>query len=61
MGTRNNVDFWIEETVRKAIQQGKLFELIFTPQGRRLWAGYPENRIRQMVIKHLGSKKRRDR
>jgi len=39
--------------IRKAIQEGKLFDLIFSEEGRRLWARYPEEQIRRMVKEEL--------
>ena len=48
---------WDESTlrsiIRKAIQEGKLFELVFTDEGRRLWASWPEERMRKIVREEL--------
>ena len=56
----------IERIVEKAIEEGKLFELLFTEEGRRLWEKWGEDRIRELVMKKLsivfeGRKKRRRR
>ena len=66
MTVKDNIDCWLKETIRKAIDQGKLFELVFTPKGRRLWANYPEKRVKEMVKSQLkggkhGSNKQRAR
>jgi hypothetical protein len=37
-----------------AIEEGKLFELIFTEEGRKLWEKWGEDRIRELVMKKLG-------
>lgn len=48
---------WDERTlrdiVRKAIQEGKLFELVFTEQGRRLWSSWTEKKFREIVLEEL--------
>jgi hypothetical protein len=43
----------IEEIVERAIQEGKLFELLFTKNGRRLWQFWGEERIRDLIFKKL--------
>lgn len=44
-----NIDGWLSEIIDKAISAGKLFELIFTEEGKRIWSGYPEDKFRKMV------------
>jgi len=44
----------LERIVEKAIEEGKLFELIFTEEGRKLWEKWGEDRIRELVMKKLG-------
>ena len=56
----------IERIVEKAIEEGKLFELLFTEEGCRLWEKWGEDRIRELVMKKLsiafeGRKKQRRR
>ena len=43
----------LEGIIKKAIKEGKLFELLFTEEGRRLWMGWPERRVKEMVQKAL--------
>ena len=48
------VDEWfLQSIVRQAIKEGKLFELIFTENGRRLWKGWPEHKFKKLVLKEL--------
>jgi hypothetical protein len=47
----------LRSIIRKAIQEQKLFELVFTDEGRRLWATWPEEQFRRIVKEEL--KKRR--
>ncbi|MDK2800209.1 MAG: hypothetical protein PWQ70_1828 [Clostridiales bacterium] len=47
----------IERVVERAIEEGKLFELLFTEEGRRLWQGWREDQIRALVMKKLKIKK----
>ena len=57
----------IERIVEHAIEEGKLFELLFTEEGRRLWERWGEDRIRALVMQKLsrsfeeGKKRRRCR
>ena len=44
----------IEKIVERAIEEGKLFELLFTERGRQLWKGWREDQIRELVMKKLG-------
>lgn len=50
----------MREIIRKAIREGKLYELVFTDAGRRLWKTYPEDRFKRMVKEEI-SKKEGDR
>jgi len=43
----------IEKIVEKAIEEGKLFELLFTEEGRKLWKGWREDQIRALVMQKL--------
>ena len=43
----------IEKIVEKAIEEGKLFELLFTEEGRKLWKGWGEDQIRALVMQKL--------
>jgi predicted nucleotidyltransferase len=47
----------MERIVERAIQEGKLFELLFTEDGRKLWQIWGEERIRDLVFKKLKIKK----
>jgi len=48
----------MEKIVERAIQEGKLFELLFTENGRKLWQIWGEERIRDLIFKKLGIKRR---
>jgi hypothetical protein len=43
----------IEKIVERAIEEGKLFELLFTEEGRQLWKGWREDQIRALVMQKL--------
>ena len=43
----------LERIIEKAIEEGKLFELLFTENGRKLWEKWGEDRIRALVMKKL--------
>ena len=43
----------IERIVERAIEEGKLFELLFTEEGKRLWKGCREDQIRALVMQKL--------
>ena len=46
-----NIDEQIlRNIIRDAINQNKLFELVFTENGRRLWQSWPEERFRKIVL-----------
>ncbi|RLF05877.1 MAG: hypothetical protein DRJ64_05095 [Thermoprotei archaeon] len=49
MSIKANVDYWLYRIIERAIEEGKLFELLFTENGRRLWKNYPEKRVRKYV------------
>ena len=44
----------LERIIELAIEEGKLFELLFTENGRKLWEKWGEDRIRALVMKKLG-------
>ena len=44
----------LERIIERAIEEGKLFELLFTEEGRKLWEKWGEDRIRELVMKKLG-------
>jgi hypothetical protein len=46
----------IEKIVECAIEEGKLFELLFTDEGKKLWERWGEDRIRALVMQKLGIK-----
>jgi hypothetical protein len=46
----------LERIVERAIEEGKLFELLFTEEGRKLWKGWREDQIRALVMQKLGVK-----
>jgi len=48
----------LEKIVERAIEEGKLFELLFTEEGRRLWDWHGEDKIRDLVMKKLKIKRR---
>jgi len=48
----------IEKIVERAIEEGKLFELLFTEEGRRLWEWRGEDKVRDLVLKKLKIKRR---
>jgi len=43
----------IERVVERAIEENKLFELLFTEEGRKLWKGWREDQIRALVMQKL--------
>jgi len=43
----------IERVVERAIEEGKLFELLFTEEGKQLWKGWREDQIRALVMQKL--------
>ncbi len=43
----------LERIVERAIEEGKLFELLFTEEGRRLWEWLGEDKMRELVMKKL--------
>jgi hypothetical protein len=43
----------IEKIVEKAIEEGRLFELLFTEEGRKLWKGWREDQIKALVMQKL--------
>ena len=47
-----------ERIVERAIEEGKLFELLFTEEGKRLWKIWGEDRVRDLVFKKLNIKRR---
>ncbi len=48
----------LRDVVSQAIEKGKLFELIFTEEGRRLWGPqYSEEKFRKMVREELKNMK----
>ena len=49
----------LESIIKQAIQEGKLFELLFTDNGRRLWSSWPEDKMKKKV-KQILQKKRED-
>ncbi len=49
----------LERIVERAIEEGKLFELLFTEEGRKLWKIWGEDRVRTLILKKLNIKKRR--
>jgi len=46
----------LERIVEQAIEEGKLFELLFTDEGRRLWEWRGEDKVKELVMKKLGIK-----
>lgn len=48
----------LERIVEQAIEEGKLFELLFTEEGRRLWEWLGEGKMRELVMKKLKIKRR---
>jgi hypothetical protein len=48
----------LERIVERAIEEGKLFELLFTEEGRRLWEWRGEDKMRDLVMKKLKIKRR---
>ena len=43
----------LESIIDRAIKEGKLFELLFTENGRRLWATWKEDTVKKLVRKKL--------
>jgi hypothetical protein len=43
----------IERIIERAIEEKKLFELLFTEEGRKLWRGWSEDTIKALVMKKL--------
>ena len=54
MKKKGNIDNWMEETIDKAIQAGKLYELLFSDEGKQLTKGYPKSKLHKFVLKSLG-------
>lgn len=48
----------LERLVERAIEGGKLFELLFTEEGRKLWEWRGEDKMRELVMKKLKIKRR---
>jgi len=48
----------IERIVERAIQEGKLFELLFTENGHHLWQFWGEEKIRDLIFQKLKIKRR---
>jgi len=51
----------LEDIIEHAIQEGKLFELLFTDNGRRLWSSWSEDRMRKKVRAALRRHKRHNK
>jgi len=50
------------DVIDRAIEEGKLYELIFTENGRKLWSSWSEAKIKELVkerIRKYSRKKRR--
>ena len=47
--SRNSIDYMLVEIIKRAIQERKLFELLFTEEGERLWKSYPEDKVKKLV------------
>jgi len=45
--------------IQKSIQQGRLFDLIYSENGRKLWKSWPEKRFRKIVFEELKKFQRR--
>ena len=43
----------LRDIVRKAIDEGKLFDLVFTEDGRRLWKSWSEERFKRIVREEI--------
>ena len=43
----------LESIIDRAIKEGKLFELLFTENGRRLWATWEEDTVKKLVREKL--------
>jgi hypothetical protein len=46
----------LESVIERAIEEGKIFELLFSESGRKLLKGWPEEKIRKIILKKLGIK-----
>ena len=46
----------LEKIVERAIEEGKLFELLFTEEGKKLWERWGEDKIRALVMQKLSIK-----
>jgi hypothetical protein len=40
----------LEKIVERAIEEGKLFELLFTDEGKKLWEKWGEERMGVIVV-----------
>jgi len=49
----------LRDIVKKAIDEGKLFDLVFTEDGRRLWKSWPEERFKRIVREEIRKSTRR--
>jgi hypothetical protein len=48
----------LRDIISNAIQERKLFELIFTNEGRRIWENWPEEKVKKIVKELLKNKRR---
>ncbi|DAD54619.1 TPA: hypothetical protein [Aquificae Conch Spring virus] len=59
MANRAFPESCLEQIIERAIEEGCLFELLFTEKGRQLWRGWSEDQIRNLVFKKLRIKSKR--
>ncbi len=53
MANKNFDESVLRDIIKKAINHGKLFELLFTDEGKRLWETWGEKRVKEMIQKEL--------
>jgi len=46
---KGNTDDWSEDVVEKAINAGKLYELLFSETGKKITAGHSRKKLQTMV------------
>jgi len=49
----------LEEIIERAVREGLLFELLFSENSKRLLEGFPQEKVREIILKKLGIDKRK--
>jgi len=48
-----NIDDWTQDIINQCVQKGLLVNLLYTDEGKQLLSGYPEKKIKKMVMRAL--------